>query len=479
VKQGAGKMVHGVVWGMGGAAGQALFQLVVFVALARTLSPTAFGVVAIATALIDLLNFVGRGGITEVLVQRRELDDRTMNAGFMASLICGSVLTLALFLLAPLLARMFDTPALEDVILFLAPLCVLYAAGAVYEGILRHNFLFKQLALRNTTATVASGLIALALALNGMGVYALIAQRLVSSLWSLVAMIIATRWLPSRAFDWRDMIAQLRQGSSIALSSVLGAGNQRIVDLVVGYFLGPTQLGFLRVAWRMLDLLNEVVVRPIGNVSLSSLPKAKHAGRSVEEEYLILLRFASVFVMPVYLGFAAIAPEAVGLIFGEKWMVSAHLLSVLCFVGLFLPLTNFKNSVLIAHGAFRSALYLNVLEFILSVACVLVFAPFGLTSAAIGNVVRAALAMPLSFAYLQITSRVSALRSLRAGIPAAISALFMLLTTYVLSRALPSTLPPLLHLAVFVCGGVLAYCAAILAIDRKLLTDAMRITARK
>jgi hypothetical protein len=55
----------------------------------------------------------------------------------------------------------------------------------------------------------------------------------------------------------------------------------------------------------------------------------------------------------------------------------------------------------------------------------------------------------------------------------------MLLTTYVLSRALPSTLPPLLHLAVFVCGGVLAYCAAILAIDRKLLTDAMRITARK
>jgi hypothetical protein len=79
---------------------------------------------------------------------------------------------------------------------------------------------------------------------------------------------------------------------------------------------------------------------------------------------------------------------------------------------------------------------------------------------------------------LQITSRVSALRSLRAGIPAAISALFMLLTTYVLSRALPSTLPPLLHLAVFVCGGAAAYCAAILVIDRKLLTDAMRITAR-
>jgi PST family polysaccharide transporter len=165
----------------------------VFIALARTLSPEAFGIVAIATAVIDLLNFIGRGGITEVLVQRRELDPRAMNAGFLASLICGAVLTLALIAAAPVFAQVFGTPELRSVMTLLAPICLLYAAGAVYEGILRHAFQFKQLALRNTTSTVVSGLIALAMALTGWGVWALVAQRLVGTVWSLAAMMVATR----------------------------------------------------------------------------------------------------------------------------------------------------------------------------------------------------------------------------------------------------------------------------------------------
>ncbi len=474
----SGKFLGGVAWGMGGAAGQTLFQLLVFIILARELNPAEFGIVAIATAVIDLLNFVGRGGIAEVLIQRKELDRRTINAGFFASLISGAMLTVALFVSAPLFAKGFDTPELRTVMALLSPVCVFYAAGAVYEGMLRHAFQFKQLALRNASATVVSGMVAMAMALNGMGVYALVAQRLISSVWNFAAMVIATRWLPSFDLDLRSMITQLRQGSAIALSSVLGAGNQRIVDLVVGYFLGPTQLGFLRIAWRMLDLLYEIVVRPIGNVALTSLPKAKHAGRNVEDEYVSLLRYASIFVAPMFLGFAAIAPDLVPMVFGEQWRTSATLLSILCFIGLFIPLTNFKSSALIAQGAYRHVFYLNLLEFLLSVACALVFAPFGIVSATGSNVVRAVLATLLSFVYLDRVAGISILRSIRAAVPPVISASCMLAATYGLRAALPSSGSPYMHLAILICTGATVYCAAILVADRRLLSDVARIRAR-
>jgi PST family polysaccharide transporter len=471
-------MVGSVAWGVGGAAGQALFQLLVFIALARTLSPEAFGIVAIATAVIDLLNFIGRGGITEVLLQRRDLEPRALNAGFVASLICGAVLTLALIVTAPVFAHVFNTPELRSVMTMLAPICLLYAAGAVYEGILRHAFKFKQLALRNTTSTIVSGLIALAMALTGWGVYALVAQRLVATVWSLMAMMVATRWLPRLNLDLRDLLTQLRQGAAIALSSVLGAGNQRIVDLVVGYFLGPVLLGYLRVAWRMLDLLFEVVVRPIGNVSLTSLPRAKHAGRSLEGEYLALIRYAAVIIVPMFLGFSAVAPDIVPLIFGAAWQTSAQLLSMLCFIGLFTPLTYFRSSVLIAKGAYRHVLLVNLGEFVLSLLCALAFTPFGLISATIGYFVRAAVAAPLTMLYLERVAGISAWRSVRAGLPAAFAACCMLAVTQGVGLVLPTEVPPAWRVAMLICTGALAYAAAILLTDRKLLTDAARLRAR-
>jgi len=472
------RLVGGVVWGMGGAAGQAVFQMLVFIVLARALSPGAFGVVAIATAVIDLLNYIGRGGITEVLVQRRELDPRTMNAGFVASVISGSVLTLGLAAMAPVFARAFATPELTPVMIALSPICVLYAAGAVYEGILRHAFQFKQLALRNTTATIVSGLIALGMALGGMGVYALVAQRLVATVWSLAAMAVATRWRPSLDFDNREIASQLKQGSAIALSSLLGAGNQRIVDLVVGFFLGPVKLGYLRIAWRMLDLLNDIVVRPIANVSLSSLPRARHEGRSVEDAYLHLMRYTSIFIVPMFLGFSVVAPDIVPLVFGAQWQTSAQLLSILCFIGLFVPLVSFKSNVLIALSAYRHVFYLNLLEFTLSVGCALAFAPFGLMSATVGYVVRAALVVPLAFIYLERVGGISYRRSLRAAVPASGAALVMLLATYAVGRELEPGLAPALRVGVLVCVGALAYAAALLIADRKLVIEASRLRAR-
>lgn len=468
-------MVGGVLWGMGGAAGQGLFQLLVFIALARALSPGAFGVVAIATAVIDLLNHIGRGGITEVLVQRKDLDRATMNAGFFASLLVGTGLSVTLFLLAPAFAHVFATPDLREVMGLLSPICLLYAAGAVYEGSLRHSYQFKQLALRNATATVVSGLVALAMALYGMGVYALVAQRLVATVWAQAAMIAATRWMPTREVRFQDMAGQLRQGSAIALSSVLGAGNQRIVDLVVGFFLGPVLLGYLRIAWRMLDLIVEIVVRPIGNVALTALPKAKHAGRSVADAYIGLLRYAALIITPMFLGLAVIAPDVVPLVFGDKWRTSADLLAILCFIGMFIPLTQFKSGALIAEGAYRHVFYLNLLEFVLSLACAVAFAPHGLISATIGNVVRAALAVPLAFLYLEKVAGISAWRSARAAVPALVSAGCMLAATVALRMALPLAMLPYARIPALIGAGALAYAGAVLLMDRRVLTDAMRL----
>lgn len=158
--------------------------------------------------------------------------------------------------------------------------------------------------------------------------------------------------------------------------------------------------------------------------------------------------------------------------------MSARLLTILCFVGLFMPLTNFKSSALIAQGAYRHVFYLNLAEFMLSVLCAIAFSPFGLISATVGNVVRAALATVLGFAYLQRVAGISAARSFRAGLPAAISACCMLAATYSLGQVIPPATPPYVRLLAIICGGAISYGAAILVADRRLLADMARRRGR-
>lgn len=464
------KAFNGVIWSIFGTAGQTLLQLAVFIVLARKLAPEVFGVVAIASALIDILNLVGRGGLVEVLVQRLEVNERSFNNSFFGSLFIGGVLTGALFLSAPLLAYVFDTAELSNVIRLLAPVCVLFAIGAVYEAKLRRDYAFKQLAFRNVTATIVSGTVALVMALSGFGVYALIAQRLVSTAWNLAAMVIASKWLPKLDVDFRDMVAQLKQGAAIALSSILGAGNQRLIDLIVGYFLGATQLGYLRIAWRILDLLTELAVRPISNVTLTMLANARQRGESINDTYINIIRYGSAFILPVFLGFSAVSHDAIYIIFGPKWDKSGELLAILSLVGVFVPMIYFKTNVLIATGRFRHVLILNSVEFLISATVVSLFAPFGLVSAAAGNVIRTGIATPVILLYLDRVLGISPLRSLLASLPAIASSVGMLFAIYVVKMIMPQFYSPYLSLAIDVSVGGGVFAALIVTTDKNLIS---------
>jgi len=463
---------------MGGTAGQTVFQLAIFVALARTLTPEIFGIVAIATAMIDILNLIGRGGLVEVVVQRQTVSERTLNATFFASVILGLLMTASMIFSSKYVSYAFGISDLYEVVLILAPTCLLFSAGAVYEAKLRRDYQFKQLAVRNVTATLVSGSVALVMALTGFGIYALIAQRLISTAWGLMAMVVAARWMPRLDLEFDDIVKQLKDGFSISISALLGAGNQRLIDLIIGYFLGATALGYLRIAWRILDLLNELVVRPFANVTLTTLARTKQDGGDLAKAYVSTIRYGAIFIIPVFIGCAAISVELVEIMFGPQWNQSAKLLSYLALVGFLVPLIWFKSNILIASGQFRHVIIVNSVEFFLSVVVVAIFSPFGLVSAAIGNVVRTAIATPFILIYLQRLLGVSIWETIRVTLPPTTASVAMF--SAILGLGVAFQAPKLIYVGLIfkVFAGAMIYAIVMLLLDRTILTDIKRFVRR-
>jgi len=449
--------LKGVVWMTLGTGGQQVSSFIIMMVLARLLGPQAYGVVGIASVLLEILNYIGRAGLPEVLVQRSNPTQDDLSTAFWTSFLFGSLLTLLLYLSAPALALIFHEPQLERVIQFMAPSCLLSAISAVQEALLRRTFQFKSFALRNVTATTLGGITAIIMAVNGFGVMSLVAQRLVlvtyltASLWYIV------KWVPNPTFSIATARGQLKDGSIIAGASLLGSGNQRLIDLIIGYFLGTVALGYMRIAWRGLDLLLDLSIRPMSNVIFSSFAKLQDDKEALERAYLRIIQLAAIFSLPLFLGTGLIAPEFITLLFGAQWQPSVILMQILTLTSFFVPLLYFRPMLFIATGRMKEVLYLHTIEFLIGVGATIVFCQFGIEGAAAGNVVRMAVATPVILYYVQKYTGISARATLKKVTGPVTAALFMTSSLFLFRTSLPASAQGLPLAAALVVLGAMIY----------------------
>lgn len=469
-----GRTAFGVFWMILGSGGQTAFQFVLFIVLARLLGPEAFGVIGITAVFIELSGIIGRMGLTEIAVQRRDFDDRAASTAFWSSFSIGLAFTILLLVLAQPLAQAFEEPELAGVMRWLAPSAVLFAAGAVYEAMLRRSYGFKSLAARNVTATMLSGVVALVMAFAGFGVYSLVAQRLIYLAWLLAAMVYATGWRPSLVWDGAVGRAQIRDGSVLAVSSLLGTGNQRIIDLIVGYVLGATALGYLRIAWRALDLLQELSIRQITAVTLTSLSRLQDDRSALVAAYLRLVQMTALFAYPMFMGAAAVAPELIQLMFGDKWQPSVAPMQVLTLVVVFIPPLFFKSNALMAVGAMRTVLWVNLFEFAVSVLVAYVSAQYGLLAAAAGNVLRLLLAAPVILWSVRNVVDVPVGRTLGLLVGPLLASGVMVGVLVLLRLTLPQ-LPDIAMLVILGLAGLLTYAGTLFMVQRQQVRELVQI----
>ncbi len=172
----------------------------------------------------------------------------------------------------------------------------------MHEAVLRRDFGFKTLAIRNIVANLASGGVAVAMALQNFGIASLIAQRLIAAVLLSAIVWRSVPWTPSFTFSKAICRQQLAFGGSLTLSNLLAMGNQRVIDLIVGYALGPTPLGYLRIAWRGLDMLLEIGIRPITQVTLSTFSALQHDKAALARAYSRITQVISLVAFPAFLG---------------------------------------------------------------------------------------------------------------------------------------------------------------------------------
>mgnify|MGYP000947189718 CR=1 FL=1 len=152
------RALRGATWAVAGGNVSQILSFVMFVAISREVGPAAFGAVAVAIAIIEMCRPLTSEAIVGNLVAGGRLDARLFNAGFFLSLAGAILICALLVLLTPLLAMMFQTPALRTVLPQIALLLVFYSASRMQEAYLTLQLRFDSLAIRSVAAALIGAL---------------------------------------------------------------------------------------------------------------------------------------------------------------------------------------------------------------------------------------------------------------------------------------------------------------------------------
>ncbi|GAA69114.1 lipopolysaccharide biosynthesis protein [Pseudoalteromonas sp. BSi20429] len=384
------KIVSGSLWSFIGNVSFQLSGLVIFIILSRILSPVDFGTAALAIVFVELTNTIVRYGLVEVVVRNKN-NSNVENSIFFATLLIGIASSLFFIIASPYLEVLFDAPGLALSLQILSIIPIMQALTTVPEGLLKRDFKFKALAIRLLFSSLFSGAVAIYLAYASYGFYSLIIQKIISIFLSLLLVWKAIKWRPKFKISSNDILSILKQGQPILLSSLVGQGIFRFVELIIGFFLGVVVLGYFKIAGKLLDVIVQFTIRPIVDVSFSAFSTLQSDSSELEACFIKFVTTTALFSLPIFIGGFIIGDEMVYLVFGDKWSESGVIFSILCLSGFSASFNYFFAPLCHATHNSNIPFKLRVVEFIITISVVSFFAQYSIFHVVFSNVVIASI----------------------------------------------------------------------------------------
>lgn len=340
---------HAVKWSVVMSLGNQLTNTIAAFVIAGILGPEAFGTVALAIVFLLFSQLFLEQGLTTTIIQRDGLDRRHLDAAFWMVQGTGAVLFVGTLGLAGWWADVNNAPDLQGVLLALSPVILIEALTVVQQALLQRSSEFKLLATRANTAAVIGGVVGVVAALAGAGVWALVAQQLVTKAIALILLWVVGSWRPGLRFS-RGAVVDLWGFSTRVFVGKAGTFAQSQLDSIfIGVSFGPLAVGLYRMALRISRTIVDALSQPVALASLPAFSRIQHSRTKLDKVFREAVERSAGMVIPVAAGAAAVSDLFFRLL-GDEWSGAAPVLVVFAALAVMRSVNNICGPLLMAGG---------------------------------------------------------------------------------------------------------------------------------
>lgn len=371
------------------ASGQVVALVITLVA-ARYLTPSDFGVYAIAAAIVTIIRTLLYSATFQHIMQTPTLELYSTEC-LVVSLLMVAACSVAPFVILLALPGLFGSSVVLTLFLWMAPSNLICAFTAWSEAqVLRSGKVSRYYAATAITE-VASGALAVALFMGGLGIMSFVPMVYVRA----IALLGAYGWIQkpamSKGFSLKRCSEIARWSMPLYGSTLTSLFSTYGADFMIGAILSPAAAGLYRAASRITTAVSDLCTQPMSLIATTIFARRRSSGRNANDLWPAMVALSLFITLPGLGGLAAVADLILPSLLGRGWANLAAIVAVLSLGRVMASMGGVAGPFLIAHGHHKLLLPVQIASAACLLVGLLIFARYGIQATAIVTAVSVSL----------------------------------------------------------------------------------------
>ena len=352
------KVFSNFIWRFAERCGAQLVTFIVSIVLARILSPSDYGTIALVTVFTTILQVFIDSGLSTALIQKKDADDLDFSSVFYFNFIVCLILYIIMFVSAPCIADFYKDSNLITIIRVISLTLIISGVKGVQQSYVSRNMLFKRFFFSTLGGTIFSAVLGIIMAYAGFGVWAIVFQQLSNNAIDTLILWITVKWRPIKKFSWIRLKHLLSFGWKMLASSLLDTVYNNLRNMIIGKLYTSADLAFYNQGDKFPKLIVTNINTSIDSVLLPTMSNEQDNHVRVKDMTRRAIKISTYIMAPLMIGLAFCARPIVQLVLTDKWLPCVPYLQIFCVSYLFWPIHTANLNAIKAMG--RSDLFLKL-----------------------------------------------------------------------------------------------------------------------
>jgi O-antigen/teichoic acid export membrane protein len=299
---------------------------------ARILAPADYGYIALVTVFTRLIAMLCEGGVGTAIVSGPALSRRQLQQLASVALGAGVAAFVVGCLMAWPIAWFYKSEPMRWIVLAISATLIADALALIPASLMRREFRFKELAVAEVSRNVVDQVVTLTLAVLGARYWALVGGY-AAGVAVFCAAVLFRRAVGFARPVWHEIADSIRFSMHIVLRNVSLFLSSSSDTLVAGRLFSTAGVGAYNMAgtlaWAPVEKLTSMITR----VTPALFAAVRDDPAGLRRYTLRISEVLSVLTVPMFVGFAVVAPDAVAMLLGPKWAATVVPLRWLCIAG--------------------------------------------------------------------------------------------------------------------------------------------------
>jgi teichuronic acid exporter len=399
--------------------------------MARLLSPLEFGLIGMITFFIALSNSLVDSGFSQALIRKQDCNQDDYSTVFYFNLIAGLLLYVLLYFCAPSVSRFYEEPRLTPLLRVQGCIVLVNALTLIQRTVLIKRIDFKLQTKISFTASLLAAVVGITLAYKGFGVWSLVWNAILMSVFTSLFLWIFNRWRPALRFSVLHLKEHFHFGYKLLLSGLLDTAWRNIYLLIIGKYFTAEALGYYSRADMFKQAPSSNITGVVQRVSYPVLSQVSHDSVRLRAGYHKMIVCSSFITFVLMIGMAAVAESMIVSLLGTEWKESVWMLQIICFAGMLYPLHALNLNILNVMGRSDLFLKLEVIKKTLAVPVIILGVRYGIHWLLFGMVFNSFIALFLNSYWSGKLISYSTLEQMKDILPSFLLSICMAATVYV------------------------------------------------